>query len=294
MDPKHIIRKHRRKSSIYILRRFHNWIKRKMLNESSDHLRTTYNMKNLSLLDLAVGRGGDLNKWYNDKIYHVVGIDIDDKSINGPNGAKDRYRSMVKNLEKMNRIVPKYNFYVYDLSDSDNIKHIDNIVANNKFDIVSCQFALHYFFKNEISLDTLIKIVSRYIKKNGMFIGTTMDGLKVNEMFMYGNKVNKKLFYLENKTEIMDTYDPYGNEYIVSLGERQGETHYFADKPSIEYMVDMEELKRVCAKYNLIYIGIIPFERWHKKYIEEGNEQRLEKNEAEFSFLNFSFVFMSK
>ncbi len=292
MDPvrKHKIRKHRKHSSIYNLRVFHNWIKRRLLSEASNYLRTTYNMKDLGLLDLAVGRGGDLNKWYNNEIYKVVGIDVDEKSITE---AKERYRRMVRNIERENKTVPEYNFFVYDLSNPENIKHIDYKIQNRKFDIVSCQFALHYFFKSDISLDTLIRTVSRYIKKNGMFIGTTMDGSKVNEMFMHGNTIKKKLFYLENKTEIMDTYDPYGNKYIVSLGEKQGETHYFRDKPSIEYMVDMEELKRVCAKYNLIYIGIIPFERWYKIYMEKG-DIRLGEEEKEFSFLNFSFIFASK
>ena len=83
------IRKHkldkkssRRFSSIINLRRFHNWIKRTIIKETVEILKNTYDIKDIALLDLAVGRGGDINKWYDSGIYNVVGIDIDDKSIN--------------------------------------------------------------------------------------------------------------------------------------------------------------------------------------------------------------------
>ena len=280
-------KKQRQRSSIYNLRIFHNWVKRQLIGESAVYLKENYDMQNQSLLDLAAGRGGDMHKWYDSGIYRVSGIDIDKKSIET---AKERYSKFSRRKQP----APNYKFFVYDLSNPRNIPHITHDLRGQRYDIVSCQFAIHYFFASEMALDTLLRIVRSHIKRNGMFIGTTMSGTKVNEMFVDGNVIRKKLFYLENKVEIMDTYTPYGNKYIVSLGEQdQSETHYFVDKPSEEYMVDMTELKAKCARYGLMYIGETEFKQWYSLFVKERRD-RMSPEEKEFSFLNFSFVFMAK
>nr|QBK88533.1 MAG: mRNA capping enzyme [Mimivirus LCMiAC01] len=287
-------KKRRKDSSIINLRNFHNWIKYRLIAESVSYLSKNHNIHNPSLLDLAVGRGGDMNKWYNNSIYNVVGIDIDEDSIHGDGGAIERYNNLLRRTRNRKYPTPKYEFYVYDLSDSSNIKHIDHHVKNRRFNIVSCQFAIHYFFDNIDSLDTLLTIVKKYIAKHGFFIGTTMDGEKINQMFMHGDIIKKKLYYLENKTNIIDTYTPYGNKYAVSLGEKKGETHYFVKKPSIEYMVDIQELERMCKKHGLRVIGPVPFKKWYDEYMKTKPKHILGDEEKEFSFLNFSFVFYSE
>ena len=48
--------------------------------------------KDIKVLELAVGRGGDLFKWIGIEAEEVVGVDIDDKSVFGKNGALHRYK----------------------------------------------------------------------------------------------------------------------------------------------------------------------------------------------------------
>lgn len=55
-------------------------------------------------------------------------------------------------------------------------------------------------------------------------------------------------------------------------------------------MVSIEELKRVCQKYNLIFIGTTDFSKWYNIF----NDDILKNEEKEFSFLNFSFIFQKK
>ena len=57
------------------LRKFHNWIKSQLIFEAQ---RKT---KGDCLLDIAVGRGGDIMKWNKAKLKYVTGFDIDSKSI---------------------------------------------------------------------------------------------------------------------------------------------------------------------------------------------------------------------
>ena len=79
------------------LRNFHNlYIKNKLISiVSSKSSRTT-------LLDLAVGKGGDLPKWIRNNIFALLGIDISKDNIhNRTNGACARYLSEYKRNKKM-------------------------------------------------------------------------------------------------------------------------------------------------------------------------------------------------
>ena len=52
-----------------------------------------------SLLDIACGRGGDINKWMEAKAGYVLGIDIADNNILNPeDGAYERYVGRIKNM----------------------------------------------------------------------------------------------------------------------------------------------------------------------------------------------------
>lgn len=281
--------KSRRESSIFNLRHFHNWIKRKMIGETTKYLEETYDIKNVSLLDLAVGKGGDMNKWYATGIKKVVGVDIDRESIEGSHGAKARYQRLKRRTKDLD-----YSFYVMDLSKPEAIDKLDRILGDQKFDIVSCQFALHYFFKDNESLQNLLRIVGKFIRDDGFFIGTTMDGDKVLNLFGDKEEVSKPIYHFEKKS--IDRTSKYGQEYLVSLGEKEGEMHYFVDKPSLEYLVDLEELKAVAKNNNLMFIGVTPFQEWYRKYLDTDPEYFLREGngEQEFSFLNFSFYFTSK
>lgn len=276
--------KDRKKSSIAGLRFFHNWIKRTTIEDAATFLKRNYGVHNIKLLDLAVGKGGDMRKWYDSHIYDVVGIDIDDASINDKGGAKDRYQQFKREVNRPTN----YSFHVFDLSNPENIPKIDKIIGDKKFNVVSCQFAIHYFFRSPESLDTFMNIVTRYMDKNAIFIGTTMDGEKIRQMFtQYGETVNKELYSLKNLSDLTSK-SPYGNTYIASLGKTEGEEHYFVDKPSEEYMFDINELKRVADKYGLIFAGVESFDKWYNDYPKRGLVSQQEK---EFSFMNLSFAF---
>jgi len=80
-------------------------------------------------------------------------------------------------------------------------KHIAGRAANG-FSVVSCMFAIHYFFKSESSLDAFLGNVASNLRKNGIFITTFMDGDKVNALLtadkeskgvVEGRKLNGKV-----------------------------------------------------------------------------------------------------
>ena len=163
------------------------------------------------------------------------------------------------------------------------------MISNQKFNIVSCQFAIHYFFKTPETLDTFMNIVTRYMADDALFIGTTMDGDKIKDLMDANNGIVKKdLYSIEGMNGYNDSNKIYGRTYKVSLGKSEKEDHYFSDKPSIEYMVDFEELKRVGKKYGLIFAGSESFDKWYLNYPKKN---RMGEQEKEFSFMNVSFAF---
>jgi mRNA (guanine-N7-)-methyltransferase len=276
----------RKESSIINIRKFHNWIKRELINESCEYLKENYNKSEIWLLDLSCGKGGDIIKFYDNGITRVIGFDIDKKSIDE---ARKRFSNLIFQLKKNGVTkLPDYRFYTMDLSDKNNLEKIKLILKNSKFNIVNCQFAIHYFFKTDATLNTFMTIVSSYIDKDGFFIATTMNGNKIAELFKKNNIIKNDIFKIVNGTN--NIISPYGNKYIVSLGKETDKEHYFAGKDSEEFLVYIGELKNVCDKFGLMFIGSTEFENWYNKF---GNDI-LTKNEKEFSYLNFSFTFMPK
>lgn len=276
----------RRESSVINIRNFHNWTKRELLNKSCHYMNINYNMQVNSLLDLAVGSGCDMKKWYDNNIMYAIGFDICKESINE---AKRRYKSLINDLKKKDiNYLPIYKFYVLDLSDNDIIRKIKKFVGRTKFDIVSCQFAIHYFFESSHILSNLINIVNVFLKFNGLFIGTAMNGNKIKQLFNDNNIIENNIFKIENKSE-NTTISSYNNKCSVMLGGEEI-NGYFKNGESNEYLVDINELIDVCYFYNLSFVNITEFDQWYFMY---GNDI-MNDSEKEFSFLNFSFVFVSQ
>lgn len=272
----------RDQSSIIQLRKFHNWTKRELLSQTCDTINTEQDNAKLSLLDLSCGKGQDLQKWYGNNIMNVVGLDIDEASIIE---AKKRYNEMCNTLKRQRKPIPRYEFYVMDLSNPNNISKIAKLLGQRKFTIVSCQFAIHYFFRNKESLDTLLTIVSSYITPDGYFIGTTLNGDTLIDKLLNTNILQNGIYKIEKLYNSITT--PYNNTYKVSLGKSSDTDHYFADKDSVEYIVTIAELKKMCVAYGLTYVGIIEFATWYDSF----KQDIMSNDEKEYSFLNFSFVF---
>ena len=159
-----------------------------------------------SLLDLACGKAGDLPKWVMSGLQTIVGVDVSQDNIeNSMDGACVRYHQYrQKQLQQHKKPISCY-FLVGDsgkniasgeasgkLPDYQNLARIlwgnvskskiDSVlrkihgVAKAQFDIVSVQFALHYFFVNGPTLLSFLQNVCQNTKIGGYFIGTCFDG----------------------------------------------------------------------------------------------------------------------
>ena len=145
----------------------------------------------------------------------------------------------------------------------------------SKFDVISCQFAIHYMFKDEQTLQNFIDNISNNIKVNGYFIGSTMNGLLVDKLLdkeanVSGKVGDKIVWNIRKKYKKYDMKEPKNN-YGLEI------TNYFHSigKEFTEYLVDFEllDMKMKDAGFRqLTKDDFKDFERHDKKYSDEEIE----------------------
>jgi mRNA (guanine-N7-)-methyltransferase len=262
-EPKHESKQEEyTKESIFSrMRKFHNYIKADIIGEIAAQFK-----KPVSLLDISVGKGGDLQKWEHADIELVYGIDPDLESIQE---AKERFTEAVK--EGRIKTSRNYTFEQKAIADP-------NTYINKKFDIVSCQFTLHYFFVNDDVLEMVIRKVSSSLKQGGYFIGTTLLGTKVKDLI----KENK----FKDKVQVEEVDE---DSYKMKLLD----TAQIYNKDLLEYYVNFEKFKRVCTTYGLELREAKPFAEMYKIYKKDPKNKKnlLKDYELAVSSLNTTFVF---
>ncbi len=271
---------------------YHNFIKNNLINQ----------YKSESVFDMACGKGGDFGKYYRNGFKRILGYDSNvDNIVNPMDGAYSRFDKLIR-YEKPQKT--KGVFLTYDLSEiikTSNFKDAnDKLVAQviygekddislhsyyemakNKFDLVSCQFAIHYFFENEMKLENFLTNVDMHIKPGGYFIGTCLDGSKVKEA-------------LSNKIEIQGKHHTrtlwsikklYTGDKNVTYGEQIDVFMESIGRVFKEYLVNIDILDKKLKQKGFELVSYTNF----KEYLTD--EFKLLEAEKDYSFLNMTFVF---
>jgi mRNA (guanine-N7-)-methyltransferase len=151
-----------------------------------------------------------------------------------------------------------------------------------KFDIISLQFALHYFFQSEQGLNNLVENIRENLNKGGYLIGTCFEDTLVYELLPKNSKHDS--ISVENHWEIKKgihyNNGVYGREISVYM-ESIGQSY-------IEYLVNFEEFQQKLKALGIILLVKKNFESY---YIDAGFS--LEDDLKRLSFLNISFIFQA-
>jgi hypothetical protein len=214
----------------------------------------------------------------------------------------------ITNVEKDFQMISKYinNKIDYD----DLVKHLrvpedDQRIKNklqpfkqvlnkdNKFDVVSCQFALHYFFKNEDTLKTFCENVDALLKKEGHFIGTCFNGEQVNESFgqnkkvLEGNILGNVVWRINKQYEDYTSVGSAIDVYVESIGQSRR-----------EYLVDIKFLAKILKEYGIELIEQYSFaDSFDQKF---GNDTKIKMVDGQkdalkrYSEMNQCFIFKKK
>ena len=319
------------------LRDFHNlFVKRKII--------CTMSHKGGTLIDLACGKAGDLPKWIKSQLSFVFGVDIARDNIeNRKDGACARY---LKKKRRYNNIPSclfvnadsKLNLRNGEACVTEQGKKITQAIfgegAKNKeklgsgvykqygrgkegLDVVSVQFALHYFFSDISTLNGFLKNVSETCKIGGYFIGTCYDGKKVFQMLEDKKQNESAIIMHEEKKmwEVKKRYDlnTFANDetcvgYAIDVFQES------INKTFTEYLVNFTYLERLLENYGFRTLKKeelkefdfpnsvgsfkdlfnIMEEKLDNKFINKidyGQASSMSDKEKKISFLNNYFIF---
>ena len=258
---------------------FHNLFVKKLLIKSVSKYGET-------LIDYACGKGGDLPKWIDAKLSFVFGIDVSKDNLeNRLNGACSRYL----NARKLNKNMP-YALFVNGNS-SQNIRNgsamlndkaiqITNAIFGNGpkennsigkgvsrhfgkgqegFNISSCQFALHYFFKNPEILQGFLRNISECTKYGGYFIGTAYDGKTVFNL-LKKKLPGENIQIIEDGKKIWEIEKLYDNDKFEddssSIGYRIDVFQESINQLIPEYLINFDYLERIMLNYGFKIIDV--------------------------------------
>lgn len=306
------------------MRSFHNFIKSILISK--------YGNNSKNILDVSAGRGGDLQKLFalNPSLY--VGTDrdyaglftIDDSATSRINNIKNKPKEIkliqadstfLMTTESQKKIIPNVS------------ENIDKYLTGKiKYDFINCQFALHYFLKDDLSWENFLTNIKTNIAKNGHIVITTFDAYMV-EKFLNKNESNnvfyteqtgnkKKFFEIKRIDNAIDVYnsmisdeeDFFIREYLVypeyiiksfkTINLELVETAlfseiYYAHAP---YFLNLNITSRDIPKIN----NIKTFNEIKEFYLGMTNNLQTEYQNLEvqasskFSFMNRYYVFKCK
>ncbi|XP_078365373.1 mRNA cap guanine-N(7) methyltransferase-like isoform X2 [Oculina patagonica] len=229
----------RKESPIFYLRNFNNWVKSIIIGDCLDKIKRGNSGRDIAVLDLCCGKGGDLLKWQRGRIKKLVCADIAKVSVEQ---CEERYKELQKTHESRRYRDPLFQpeFITADCSK----ERLADIYQDKElqFDLTSCQFSFHYSFESFEQADMMLKNACERLKVGGFFIGTTPNGyelirrLEKSEDLSFGNDVYKVTF------EKKDDYPLFGCKYGFHL---EG----VVDCP--EFLVYFPLLEKMAEKYNM-------------------------------------------
>lgn len=261
-------RQNNRNSSQFItMRKFHNRIKYQLITQSILHYKRHNPHQLTSILDVSVGRFGDLYNYIRSGVDYVLGMDPHEESIN----------------EAERRLINT------DLNADIHIATITNkekppSIEQKTFSVVCCHFTLHYFFEKESMLRNALQHISEALVPGGYFIGTTIVGKRVDQCDKESEHYAiRKLYNEEEKKE-----NVFGLGYKFKLVDNPDTGLYFdINKEQTEYLVNVETFVGIAKEYNLKLLKLTDF--WQYSYY---GKKVFKEWERTISQMNISFVFV--
>jgi hypothetical protein len=296
-----------------------------------------------SLIDYAVGKGGDFPKWIFAKLSFVFGIDISKDNIeNRLDGACARFLNYRKKFKVMpHALFVQGNSSVNIKSGAalftEKGKQIINAIFGegpkdaeiigegvyrqygkviNGFNISSCQFALHYFFESQSTLNNFMRNLSECTALNGYFVGCCYDGRKIFNALSKKAK-GESLIIMKGDTKIWGMTKEYEQavleDNVSCLGYPINIFQETIGKEFMEYLVNFEYFERVMENYGFILPSAEEVSSLHlpkatgsfsdlftkmettarttKLRLEVGQALNMSPEEKQISFYNRYFVF---
>jgi uncharacterized protein YuzE len=239
-----------------------------------------------NLLEIACGKGGDLTNWKYSSYSFVLGIDLVKSNIYSPKGCYAKLMYEHKKQLTYNQNKGK-NFSLLDMAfvvgdctldiktgeaaidpeskellklvmnpiqKRKNLEPYERVLVGkckDKFNVVSCLYAIHYFFETETKLEQFLHNVSDNLQKDGVFFATFMDGSSVE------GELNKSPNGIIEGRKDFDEY----SVPVWAIIKKYTDEEYYNKKIDVfientqklitEFLVDFNFLVRKARQFNL-------------------------------------------
>ena len=256
-------------------------MKRKLVNLQIFHGKIkglNYPKNAEAIMEFGAGKLNDLQNWAVAGIKRVYAIEIDPISIAK---GKDKYNKL-RNRMQLPKVITK----VADISTDYKEIMEDFKAVKHSIDHIICNFSIHYFLRNRKAIQSLMKLIKYFLKIDGTFRFTTLDGKKIYDLFQIQCSENKSLvlkkgnityFRVERLFDCMEKFLDYGqtiNVYVLSIGRKHR-----------EFLVNITYLTEVLRKNGLILDKITPFKKYSKGKLKKV-ASRLNNVERTYSYWN--------
>lgn len=300
-----------------------------------------------SVFDIACGKGNDFYKYLRNDIRTIVGVDkSEDNILNGRDGAfqrlmteakKEGGQSLIKPNDlilavPMDMSVPINATSIAGMDIDDETKQVIHVVwglqqtsnpklkpyqdlVSKRFDLVACQFAVHYFFEKRETLQAFIDNVDSVLAPGGYFMGTCLDGSVVNRAFdeasldeggrISGEKAGRTIWSLTKRYGSFDTDNPTKNigkcidVYMETINKQISE--YLVDFRLLETelaardikLLDKEELAALELRTSTGLFGDLYADLETSKETDRFTQsaKQMTDQEKKYSFMNRWFIF---
>lgn len=216
------------------VKKFNNYVKKLLIMR----------YKNDTILDLASGRGGDLNKYIAANTRNLIMLEID---INAIEEVIDRKYNILTKINASNASGCNLIILQVDLNKDfkKNIDIIGNNCDNKQFPVIHCHFAMHYLLGSIKSATNIISFINHYLEKNGTFVITIFDGKKVFDLLSRNNgkwQSNNK-YMISYKGKMPSIFKGFNHKIDVLLP--------LSNKPYEEPLIDLMSLDTLFKKSNI-------------------------------------------
>ena len=252
------------------MRQYHNWIKSNIIYTYCN--KVYKNNKQSSVLDMGIGRGGDVSKYYYSEVAFLVGLDISYEGLFSPvDSATSRYEKQRRGKPNF----PKMYFINVDggtkLNYADQYKALGGMNQENKnlmekffssdpksqtkFDVISCQHVVHYFLKDNDTWKNFKDNLNQTLRNGGYFMITHFDAKRVQQIL--GDKDSVLYEYTDEKGDKQKLFEII-KKYTIEKNKPVGPGNaidlfaawMFEDGTyQTEYLVDLEFIKKDLLDY---------------------------------------------
>lgn len=188
------------------------------------------------VLDIGVGKGGDLKKYHNAGVAELYGVDIANRSILDATARARDYNYRMKMIFKTKNGLTA------------------PLQLCRTFDVVSIQFAFHYAFSSAEHLQVAIQNISSHLHSGGYVLITIPSKDEILHRVSSGRASNT-YYEIKMKTPVSEAL--YGNSYLYSLVDSLDRC--------IEYLVDIPELTKRMEEADMKLVTNTPFPRYIDK-----------------------------